>query len=143
MSQQEVLVTVTVDALNVRTEPSDQSALIATYPRGSILNYFEVVQGENVAGNSLWGHSVQGNYFWLGGTDHPNGTEILATVTADVLNVRTAPDEQATIVSTYPRGSVLNFYEVVQGESVAGNPRWGHSVQNHYFWLGGTDHPNG
>lgn len=143
MSQQEVLVTVTVDALNVRTAPDEQAPIVSTYTRGSVLNYFEVVDGEDVAGNPRWGHSVQGHYFWLGGTDHPNGTEILVTVTVDALNVRTAPDEQAPIVSTYTRGSVLNFYEVVQGENVAGNPRWGRSVQGHYFWLGGTDHPNG
>jgi hypothetical protein len=73
MSQQEVLVTVTVDALHVRSAPTDQSTLVATYSRGSVLNYFEVVDGENVAGNPRWGHSVQGHYFWLGGTDHPNG----------------------------------------------------------------------
>jgi hypothetical protein len=143
MSQQEVLVKVTVDALNIRTEPNDQSALVSTYSRGSVLNYFEVVQGENVAGNSLWGHSIQGHYFWLGGTDHPNGTEHLAKVTVDVLNIRAAPATQAALVSTYSRGTTLNFYEVVQGERVADNPRWGHSAQNHYFWLGGTDHPNG
>lgn len=65
MSQQEVLVTVTVDALNVRTAPSDQSTLVATYPRGSVLNYVEVVEGENVAGNPRWGRSVQGHYFWV------------------------------------------------------------------------------
>jgi hypothetical protein len=143
MSQQEVLVTVTVDALNVRAQPTEQSTLIATYSLGSVLNYVEVVDGEEVAGNPRWGHSAQGHYFWLGGTDHPNGTEILATVTVDALNVRSAPTEQSTLVTTYPRGSILNYYEVVQGETVAGNPRWGRSVQGHYFWLGGTDHPNG
>jgi hypothetical protein len=73
MSQQEVLVKVTVDTLNVRAEPSDQSTLVATYARGSVLNYFEVVQGEHVAGNPRWGHSVQNHYFGLGGTDHPHG----------------------------------------------------------------------
>jgi len=143
MSQQEVLVTVTVDALNVRSAPTSQSTLIATYNRGSTLNYFEVVDGEEVAGNPRWGHSVQGHYFWLGGTDHPNGTEILATVTVEALRVRTEPSTQSALVATYPRGSVLNFYEVVQGENVANNPRWGRSIQGNYFWLGGTDHPNG
>ena len=143
MSQQEVLVTVTADTLNVRSAPNTQSAIVATYTRGSVLNYIEVVDGENVAGNPRWGHSVQGHYFWLGGTDHPNGTEILATVTVDALNVRSEPTDQSALIATYPRGSALNFYEVVQGENVAGNANWGHSVQDHYFWLGGTDHPNG
>jgi hypothetical protein len=143
MSQQEVLVTVTVDALNVRTAPNDQAAIVATYNRGSVLNYVEIVDGENIAGNPRWGHSAQGHYFWLGGTDHPNGIERLATVTVDLLVVRVEPSAQSQSVATYPRGSVLNFYEVVHGENVDGNDRWGHSIQGHYFWLGGTDHPNG
>jgi hypothetical protein len=143
MSQQETLVTVTVDALNVRTAPNEQATVVSTFNRGSVLNYFEVVDGETVAGNPRWGHSVQGHYFWLGGTDHPNGTEILATVTVDALNVRAEPTDQSAIVATYTRGTVLNFYEVIHGENVAGNDRWGRSIQGHYFWLGGTDHPNG
>jgi hypothetical protein len=143
MSQQEVLVKVTVDALNVRTQPNSQSTLVATYPRGTTLNYYEVVNGENVSGNPRWGHSVQGHFFWLGGTDHPNGTEVLVTVTVDALNVRTQPNSQSALVASYPRGTVLNYYEVVNGENVSGNPHWGHSVQGHFFWLGGTDHPNG
>ena len=59
--------------LNVRSAPNSQSTLIASYSPGTVLNYFEVVNGENVAGNSRWGHSVQGHYYWMGGTDHPNG----------------------------------------------------------------------
>ena len=59
------------------------------------------------------------------------------------LNVRSAPTSHSTLIASYPVGTVLNFVGVVNGENVAGNPRWGHSAQNHYFWLGGTDHPNG
>jgi LysM repeat protein len=66
------------------------------------------------------------------------------TVTApNGLNVRAAPTSQSTLIASYSPGTVLNFFEVVNGENVGGNPRWGHSVQGHYFWLGGTDHPNG
>jgi Tfp pilus assembly protein FimV len=61
------------NGLNVRAAPTSQSALIASYPPGTVLNYTEVVNGENVAGNPRWGHSEQGHYFWMGGTDHPNG----------------------------------------------------------------------
>ncbi len=67
----------------------------------------------------------------------------LCTVTVDALHIRVQPNSQSTIVATYQRGTVLNFIEVVNGENVDGNPRWGHSKQGHYFWLGGTDHPNG
>ncbi len=66
------------------------------------------------------------------------------TVTAvNGLRVRAAPNTQSAIIATYPSGTVLNFVEVVNGENVNGNPNWGHSEQGHYFWLGGTDHPNG
>jgi phage tail protein X len=61
------------DGLNVRAAPTPNSALIARYPCGTVLNYIEVVVGEFMDGNPLWGHSVQGHYFWMGGTDHPEG----------------------------------------------------------------------
>jgi Tfp pilus assembly protein FimV len=59
--------------LNVRAQPNSQSTLIATYPQGAALNFVEVVHGENVNGNNHWARSQQGHYFWLGGTNHPNG----------------------------------------------------------------------
>ncbi|GAC1348739.1 MAG: hypothetical protein NVS4B7_04050 [Ktedonobacteraceae bacterium] len=66
--------TVTVaSGLNIRSTPSSQSTLITSYSIGTALNYIEVVNGENVNGNPLWGHSEQDHYYWMGGTDHPNG----------------------------------------------------------------------
>ena len=62
---------------------------------------------------------------------------------ANGLNVRAAPTSQSNLIASYPAGTVLNYIEVVNGENVDGNPRWGHSQQGHYFWMGGTDHPNG
>lgn len=59
------------------------------------------------------------------------------------VNVRKAPNSQGELVATYTVNSSLNFVEVVNGENVNGNPRWGHSEQGNYFWLGATDHPNG
>ena len=64
---------VTVACLNVRTEPGDWSSLIASYPQGTQLNFFEVVEGQMIDGNPYWGHSVQGHYYWMGGTDRPQG----------------------------------------------------------------------
>ena len=64
-------------------------------------------------------------------------------VTVNSLNIRSAPTSQSNLVASYPLGTALNFVQVVIGENVGGNPRWGHSQQGHYFWLGGTDHPNG
>lgn len=65
-------------------------------------------------------------------------------ITFSNLNVRAAPNTQSTIIDNFPHGTVLTFFEVKIGENVDGNnPRWGHSDQGYYFWLGGTDHPNG
>lgn len=79
---------------------------------------------------------------------HPGQVLFIPAMTCKVtaangLNIRTAPNTQASIVSRQPAGTVLNYIEVVGGEKVEGNDRWGHSQQNHYFWLGGTDRPNG
>ena len=66
------------------------------------------------------------------------------TVTSSIgLNVRAAPNTQSNILNSFPQGTVLTFFEVVNGQNVQGNPLWGHSDQGYYFWLGGTDHPNG
>ena len=65
--------TVTSPRLRARAAPNTQSAILHSFPQGTVLTFFEVQQGENVDGNSNWGHSDQGYYFWLGGTDHPNG----------------------------------------------------------------------
>jgi LysM repeat protein len=61
------------NGLNIRASATSNSALIASYPPATTLNFVEVVHGENVDGNPHWGRSEQGHYFWLGGTDHPNG----------------------------------------------------------------------
>ena len=66
------------------------------------------------------------------------------TVTSSVgLNARAAATSQSAKINSFSPGTVLSFFEVVIGENVQGNPRWGHSNQGYYFWLGGTDHPNG
>jgi len=68
--------TVTVtppDVLNARALPNTQSAILHKFSQGTVLTFFEVVIGEPVNGNANWGHSDQGFYCWLGGTDHPNG----------------------------------------------------------------------
>ena len=61
------------DGLNARAQPNTQSALVHSFPKGTVLTFFEVVMGETVDGNAHWGHSDQGYYCWLGATDHPNG----------------------------------------------------------------------
>jgi hypothetical protein len=60
-------------------------------------------------------------------------------VTLDSLNIRTTPNTELPPVTSFPRDTVLNFIEVVEGEMINGIPYWGHSAQGHYFWMGGTD----
>ena len=62
---------------------------------------------------------------------------------ANGLNIRAAASSHSAIIASYSPGTVLNFIGIVNGENVNGDPHWGRSEQGHYFWLGGTDHPNG
>ena len=59
------------------------------------------------------------------------------------LNIRTQPDTTANsqVVFTAPTGTTLNYYEKVAGQKINDINCWGHSVEDHYYWLGGTDSP--
>lgn len=82
-----------------------------------------------------------GEVIFIPKTDRPVSN---CTVTASAgINVRAEATSNSTLVSFYPHGTILNYFEVVHGEDVNGNVHWGHSVQDHYFWMGATDHPNG
>jgi hypothetical protein len=59
------------DGVNVRAAPTTSSAIIASYPYGTVLSYLKCGYGEPIDGNPNWAFSVQGHYFWLGATDHP------------------------------------------------------------------------
>ena len=48
------------NGLNARAAPTSNSTLINSFSPGTVLSYFEVVNGENVAGNPLWGQSEKG-----------------------------------------------------------------------------------
>jgi hypothetical protein len=56
------------------------------------------------------------------------------------LHIRTQPTTTSVVVWTAAPGTTLNYTEVVEREDVEGNPSWGHSVENHYYWMGGTDY---
>jgi Tfp pilus assembly protein FimV len=83
-----------------------------------------------------------GEVIFIPPTDAPRVTSVRVTA-ASGLNVRAQPTSQSALIDSYPQGATLNFVEVVQGENVAGSNHWGRSQQGHFFWLGGTDHPNG
>jgi hypothetical protein len=59
------------DGVNVRAAPTTSSAIIASYPCGTVLYYLNCVYGERIDGNPNWAVSIYGHYFWLGATDHP------------------------------------------------------------------------
>ena len=61
--------TVTIATLNIRAKPTTESAITASYAQGTVLNFIQVVEGEPVNGNPYWGHSMQGHYYWMGGTN--------------------------------------------------------------------------
>jgi hypothetical protein len=76
----------------------------------------------------------------------PEGDTSCIVTVADGLNVRDAPSINANILFTAPQGSTLCFTGVVQGDDVDGNSNWGAEGSPNptsFFWLGGTDHPNG
>jgi LysM repeat protein len=64
-------------------------------------------------------------------------------VTVPSLHIRARPTAESTITASYPQGTALNFIEVIESETVSGNPHWGRSTQGHYYWMGGTNRPNG
>lgn len=65
---------VTIPALIIRTWPErrDENRAGTSY-EGDQLKFFELVYGEVYQGNNLWGHSVQNQFYWMGGTDCPDG----------------------------------------------------------------------
>jgi hypothetical protein len=76
----------------------------------------------------------------------PDGDISCIVTAADGLNVRNAPNTNATILFTAPQGRTLCFSAVVQGQEVEGNSNWGAEGSPNptsFFWLGGTDHSNG
>lgn len=65
--------TVTVASLNARERPTAKSSIPTSHPQGSVLTFIEVIEGEPVSGISHWGHSTDGSYFWMGGTNRQQG----------------------------------------------------------------------
>ena len=63
-------VTVNVNTLNVRSQPTSQSATAGSGQllRGNTFVVTNFVIGENVSGENRWWVSQFGNYVWVGGT---------------------------------------------------------------------------
>src|SRR5437764_15398878 len=65
--------TVTSATLHIRVSPTTKSAIVANFTQGTVLNFNAVGNGEPVNGDSFWGCSPQGHFFWMGGTSRPQG----------------------------------------------------------------------
>ena len=66
-------VVITRTNLNIRRLwPSSAADWLGSVPPGVPLAYTGFTTGESVAGNANWYRDPDGNYFWAGGTDHPD-----------------------------------------------------------------------
>lgn len=141
------LAVVTVDALNVRAQPTSKSPIAGsgTLYRGDQFNYSGIVQGENVRGVSTWIKSTRGNYVWAGGTNYPTTPAVQSAPpsggTARVLrvcNVRTAPRVGAPLGGSRQLnpGDTFQYSAKVYGDYVNGNNVWYHSTRGNYVWSG-------
>ncbi len=139
--------TVTVDALNVRAQPTSASPIAGTglLRRGDQFNYSGIVQGENVRGVSTWIRSTKGNYVWAGGTNYATTPAIqsappqggIATVLR-TCNVRTAPRTNAPLGGSKQLvpGDTFKYSAKVYGDYVGKNNVWYHSLKGNYVWSG-------
>lgn len=141
------LATVTVDALNVRSQPTSKSGIAGsgTLYRGDQFNYSGTVQGEMVNGVSTWVRSTKGNYVWAGGTNVATTPAVVPAPsvggTARVLrqcNVRVLPNSKSALGGsrTLNAGDTFKYSAKVFGESVSGNNIWYHSTRGNYVWSG-------
>lgn len=111
-------VTVATSLLNVRVLPSITAQILTVYPVGRVAT----ITGEpQIADNITW-YPVD-NYGWVSGeyltaggattptTPAPDDEIINLTVTADVLNVRSAPNLNGAIVDLRYYGQLVRFYD--------------------------------
>lgn len=71
----------------------------------------------------------------------PANTAGTATVTVDLLYVRSAPNRSAGLAGSRElhSGDTFDYQGLVQGESVNGVSTWIHSTKGNYVWAGGTN----
>lgn len=145
---------VTVQALNVRKQPTSKSPLSGsmTLHLNDEFEYTELVQGENVNGVSTWIKSKKGNYVWAGGTDLTTPAVASAPKkggTAQAIrqsNVRRAPNLTGTLVKQpdgnyyLSPGQTFQYSAKVYGQWVNQNGVntnvWYHSTKGNYVWAG-------
>ena len=149
------MATVTVDALNVRSQPNSTSAKAGsmTLTRDQTFEFTEAAQGENVRGVSTWLKSTKGNYVWAGGTDYqttpavvPEKSQGGTAKATRPANVRTLPSTKGALVKQpdgnnyLSTGQTFTYTAKVYGQYVTQNGVtsnvWYHSAKGNYVWGG-------
>ncbi|QNK82608.1 CHAP domain-containing protein [Nakamurella sp. PAMC28650] len=118
------------------------------------LNQVTLIEQNDPYGTGV--HEKTYSYFALAGWFHPvalgaqpgglTGSSRNVTVTANPLNVRTAPTTSAVLAvnSTIPtgqvaKGTVLSITGYEHAQSVGGNDVWLRTSHNNWIWSGGTN----
>lgn len=149
--------TVTAQWLQTYQQRTENSPHVHRFMKGQQINYTNVGPGENINRNghhtNLWAFNPDTNsFFWLGDTDHPIGVVMPTTdlsvrhcmVTVQLLQTYTQPTAHSQLVHTFMRGQQINYSNTELGQPINDNNHWAFNPDTKsYFWLGGTDHPNG
>lgn len=133
--------------LNVRSGPGTDKAVVGALGDGDPVDVLCQVWGEEIAGTSgstpYWNRIGPGRYVsdafirwtpsrpavpWCGGTADAVG----ASVTADVLNVRTGPGLSHPVVSTLLNGATPRVACLSWGTKVNSNGAWARVGDGHY-----------
>jgi hypothetical protein len=104
------IVKVVCDNLNVRKAPSTGAEIVETLANGGIFNFYDIKDGWYNLGAG-WAFGNNGQYL----KEYALGQIGTLTVTADLLNVRQAPDINAPIVEQLKQGGEFNVYGESQG----------------------------
>lgn len=141
-------VNIIVDVLNARAEPNSTSAIKGQFVRGTA-SYTAITQGQNVNGVSTWLKSLNGNWFWAGGTDFSTPAVQVSqggrAMAKRVANVRSAPNTSAPLSGsmTLSPGQYFDYTAKVTGETVSQNGVrtnvWYHSTRGNYVWGGNLE----
>ncbi len=107
-------VKVTATALNVRSTPSTSSTVLDVAPNGSVLGYFETVDGwHKISYNGSVGY-VSAGYSVLQAISADEDCEVsdcqtLVMSCVDSLNVRSSPSTSSTVVGSLDKGDMVSF----------------------------------
>jgi uncharacterized protein YgiM (DUF1202 family) len=100
-------------ALNVRSGPGTNYSVIATLPKGTNITIYDEQNGFCEIGSGKWVSSQYVAYGTNPGTSA--GTAIMTVTAKSGLNVRSAPNTNASIVTAYAYGTKVQVYSILGG----------------------------